>query len=119
MTEKEIKNYIKKEFKKITNSQLLGIIFFGSRVKFSEEINKHSDYDIGIVYEGKIPDFDVPEDWDLFLWSKEKWLKGFALQVELARYSKILYDPTKIIRNQFKMIQEKILPHWLGYLKNF
>ncbi|GIX41437.1 MAG: hypothetical protein KatS3mg129_1170 [Leptospiraceae bacterium] len=123
MTENQIKNYIKKEFKKIPDSKLLGIIYFGSRVKFTpeelKEISKNSDYDIGIIYDGEVPDFESPEDWDLFLWSKEKWLKGFALQVELARYAKILYDPEKIIHKQFKMIQEKILPHWLGYLKNF
>ena len=122
MTENQIKNYIQEEFKSQDNSKLLGIVFFGSRVKFSEEELKNSlnsDYDIGIIYDGEIPDFNTPEDWDLFLWSKEKWLKGFALQVELARYAKILYDPEGIIQKQFQFIQEKILPFWLGYIKNF
>lgn len=120
MTEKQIKFYLINEFKKINNSKLIGIVFFGSRARLPrEEISPNSDYDIGIIYEGEIPEIQPHENWDFFIWSKEKWLKGFALQVELARYAKILYDPDKIIKNQFKMIKEKILPHWLGYIKKF
>ncbi|MCS7204364.1 MAG: nucleotidyltransferase domain-containing protein [Leptospiraceae bacterium] len=117
MTENQIKNHIRKSFKNLTNTELLGILYFGSRVR--QEVSEDSDYDIGIIYRGKTPHFEVPENWDLFLWSEKKWLKGFALQVEIARYAKILYDPKRIIRKQFKMIHEKILPHWLTYIKKF
>lgn len=117
MDEKEIKKYILKEARK-RDTEILGIIYFGSRVKF-QDVPENSDYDIGIVYRGKLPEFPVPDRWDLFLWSEKKWLRGFALQVELARYAKILYDPRRVVRNRFAMIKEKILPHWLAYLKNF
>lgn len=120
MTKTKILKIIQEEFSKNKNSQLLGVIFFGSRVKFKKnEISENSDYDIGIIFDGKMPIIEKPENWDLFLWSKKKWNKGFALQVELAKYAKILYDPENIVKEQFKMIQEKILPHWITYLKRF
>ncbi|MFN3604470.1 MAG: hypothetical protein ACK4UJ_07150 [Leptonema sp. (in: bacteria)] len=120
MTKSQILRKIQQEFSKNTNSQLLGVLFFGSRVKFKKkELDQNADYDIGVIYEGKNPQLEIPDNWDLFLWSKNKWQKGFALQVELVRYAKILYDPEEIIQNRFKLIQEKILPHWLTYLKKF
>ncbi len=120
MSEDQIKKIIIEQFQEKKDSHLLGIVFFGSRVKFPEDmVFSNSDFDIGIIYDGKQPNLQIPENWDLFLWSKNKWQKGFALQVEIARYAKILYDPENIIQNQFQMIQEKILPHWLSYIKKF
>lgn len=95
--------------------QPLGIILFGSRVRKESQTG---DYDIGIIHKDhEEPDLEVPDDWDLFLWTESHWNEGFALQVELARYAKVLYDPEKRIAERFSMIEEHILPHWAGYLK--
>ncbi len=120
MTNSKIIKIIQQEFLANKDSELLGIIFFGSRVKFNKkDIDKNSDFDIGILYERKIPILNLPENWDVFLWSKKKWERGFALQVELAKYAKILYDPDLIIKKKFEFIKENILPHWLAYIKKF
>lgn len=120
MTNSKIVKIIQQEFLVNKDSKLLGIIFFGSRVKFTKkDLDKNSDFDIGIIFEGKTPIFNLPENWDVFLWSKKKWERGFALQVELAKYAKILYDCESIIQKKFELIQEKILPHWLTHIKKF
>jgi hypothetical protein len=97
---------------------LLGMVLFGSRVKFIEQ-RKNADWDIGVIYSGEHPHIETPENWDLFLWSVERWQAGFALQVEIAKHGIILYDPDRIIEERFTMIREKILPYWGGYLKRF
>ncbi len=126
MNEDQIKNYIFQKFEKYneqhqSHSYLIGILYFGSRVKYPEEKEffENSDYDIGIVFSGSTPIIEFPENWDVFLWSIQKWKRGFALQIELATYAKILLDKNHIIKKQFELIQEKILPYWGGYLKKF
>lgn len=108
MKDEQIRDYI------LSRSEAAGIIFFGSRARNSNS----GDFDIGIIHDdAREPDLEIPADWDLFLWSRSRWQEGFALQVELAREAKILYDPDSIIAERFKMIHEHILPHWAGYLK--
>lgn len=97
---------------------LRAVVAFGSRVKFAEQ-RRNADWDIGAIYSGQQPQLEVPEDWDLFLWSEERWQAGFALQVEIAKHGLILYDPDHLMEERFAMIREKILPYWGGYLKRF
>lgn len=101
-----------------SNTRLMGIVLFGSHAK-SKEQRKSADWDIGVVFSGPVPRLQVPEHWDLFLWSKEHWEAGFALQVEIARHGIILLDTDGIIQERFAMIREKILPFWGGYLRRF
>lgn len=97
---------------------LLGIVLFGSRAKFRQQ-RQRADWDLGIVYAGDEPHFSTPADWDLFLWSTERWEAGFALQVEIARTGIVLFDPEGLVERRFAMIREHILPFWGGYLKRF
>ena len=99
-------------------TELRGAVVFGSRVKFADQ-RRNADWDVGAIYAGELPQLEVPENWDLFLWSEERWLAGFALQVEIAKHGIILFDPDGIIEKRFSMIREKILPFWGGYLKRF
>ncbi|MCB1303182.1 MAG: nucleotidyltransferase domain-containing protein [Leptospiraceae bacterium] len=99
--------------------RVLGIVLFGSRAR--GDGGSGADWDLGIVFrqngEGTEPDFEVPGDWDLFLWDDSRWEDGFALQVEMARDGIILKDFDQNIERRFEKIREYILPHWAGYLK--
>lgn len=95
--------------------KLLGVVLFGSRV--SDDFSVHSDFDIGILHEGKQPDLSIPDSWDIFFWSRPRWKRGFVLQIELAKASRILYDPEKLLEERFDFIKKNILPHWAGYLR--
>ena len=99
-------------------TELRGAVVFGSRAKFADQ-RRNADWDVGAIYAGEPPQLEVPENWDLFLWSEERWQAGFALQVEIAKHGIILFDPDGIIEERFAMIREKILPFWGGYLKRF
>jgi len=99
-------------------SQLRGAVLFGSRARENgDEIPEESDWDIGIIYEGPLPLMETPDCWDLFLWEKEHWERGFVLQLELARNSLILHDPDQIISERFQFLKDKILPHYVRYLR--
>lgn len=99
-------------------ARLLGIVLFGSRARFRQQ-RPTADWDVGLLYKGDEPHFAAPPDWDVFLWSTERWDAGFALQVEIARTGMVLFDPDGLIERRFAMIREHILPFWGGYLKRF
>lgn len=97
-------------------NNVIGVVLFGSRARGDQRPG--ADWDIGIIFSGEEePEFEVPGDWDLFLWDQDRWEEGFALQVEIAKDGKILLDPEGRIAERFEKIREYILPHWAGYLK--
>ncbi len=96
------------------SNHVIGILLFGSRAR--NDYDTTSDYDVGIVYEKEFADGKYPPRWDVFLWSKHRWENGFALQLELARTAKILYDRDKILKKKFDFLKRNILPDWEHYL---
>ncbi|MBI39403.1 MAG: hypothetical protein CMF59_07370 [Leptospiraceae bacterium] len=94
-----------------------GVVLFGSRAR--NDASPGADWDLGIVYadDSDEPEFNVSEDWDLFLWKESRWEDGFALQVEIAKDGVIMLDPDGKLAERFEKIREYILPHWAGYLK--
>lgn len=98
-------------------SAVIGVLIFGSRARGDQ--GEVSDVDLGVVFSGEEPVIDSQSDWDLFLWSQERWDSGFALQIELARSAEILYDPHGVLLAKLESIRSHILPHWEIHLKQF
>ncbi|MCE9597779.1 MAG: nucleotidyltransferase domain-containing protein [Spirochaetia bacterium] len=101
----------------VEKSAIVGVLIFGSRARGDH--GEVSDVDLGVVFSGEEPVIDSQSDWDLFLWSKERWESGFALQIELARSAEVLYDPHGVIAAKLDSIRSHILPHWEIHLKQF
>jgi len=98
-------------------STIVGILIFGSRARGNN--GEISDVDLGVIYSGAEPKIESQSDWDLFLWTSERWEAGFPLQIELARSAEVLYDPRGIVAKKMDHIRVHILPHWEIHLKRF
>lgn len=94
--------------------KIVGILLFGSRA--TDFFQNISDFDIGIIYQDHYTPKNLPENWDVFTWKKERWMKGFPLQLELARKSRILYDPRCIVEQRLEFLRRNLLPDWEHYL---
>ncbi len=91
-------------------STLKGVILFGSRAR--ETFHEDSDWDLGIIHTRDTLPEPVFENWDLFFWSQGRWERGFALQLELARKSLVLYDPDQIVSKRIHFLRDYVLPRW-------
>ncbi len=95
---------------------ILGLLQFGSTVD-ADPGKSVGDIDLGVVYDdGFFPREEAPSILDIFYWERRRWEKGFCLQLELARNSKILYDPYGVIRGKLEYLRRMLLPDWQQYL---
>lgn len=94
----------------VNKNRIAGVLVFGSVARGTWTQN--SDLDIGIVHRGDAPLLQAEEGWDLFLWSDRRWDGGFALQLEIARGSLILHDPSRILVDKITWLQTHLLDRW-------
>ena len=99
---------------------LHGILIFGSRAKGTAGIN--SDLDIGLIYSGPPPGLRSSPGkqepvLDLFVWSLDRWNRGFALQLELCQTARILFDPEGVVSTRLEKLREELDPAWFRLLK--